>query len=702
MALITDTCIKNRLLDETYATCDAHEDFVGSLKPHQRTVVKALLDLEDQRSYGEISSSAIVFTDALGSGKTISLINLMLYRPIPKAKMHVSSYCYGMKVSILTAHLGKSLLRPNVVVVGSSVLVQWEKEIARFTNSKLNVLSLGGYHDIKRFREHVMNSSINSFDVVLIKSGNVHWNNKLLPILNIVGDIIGNKVFARVIYDDADTIQMPISSTAIPTLSTIIVTATRNDEGMTDTLHMSAHTVLDSAEKFRIPSIIQDNTLFTLFRVKCSDEYIQQSTALPIVEFYKYTYMNPDDKLLDLMVTMGDYGVDAIVEMINGDAVKTAAAAMNIATNSVADIFQKLIGDRYDNYTKAARKLEIVKSLIAENAELEYDTDENGKIRDLPQVMVDEIVRDINCCVKPEIQHRSDKLIPVLEALLVKIETDKSAAGTILDRVMENIRDGFCQVCAIELGSIDVFILKCCNIILCDECAFKSCRVRKQVDYATGRAMFCGKCAACMRVVHPTKDFIFVNKEFDITRLEDCDATDDSEFVVENSEEPEELPEEVHENPKLNALYHICKGVVPSKRTKLQDHVVRNLIVGSCDIPETGPIKVIVGVGYSESAQKVYEFLTSKGIKWAELAGTASQKDKIVEAYRTEDGPQVLIINSAETCAGLNLTNTTDLILYNTQRNRSITEQLFGRVMRIGKKTNPRIHYLTYTNERME
>lgn len=124
--------------------------------------------------------------------------------------------------------------------------------------------------------------------------------------------------------------------------------------------------------------------------------------------------------------------------------------------------------------------------------------------------------------------------------------------------------------------------------------------------------------------------------------------------------------------------------------------------MGSCDIPETGPIKVIVGVGYSESAQKVYEFLTSKGIKWAELAGTASQKDKIVEAYRTEDGPQVLIINSAETCAGLNLTNTTDLILYNTQRNRSITEQLFGRVMRIGKKTNPRIHYLTYTNERME
>src|ERR1700743_3013148 len=132
------------------------------LYPHQKTAVKALLDLEDKKvllmenvKYTEVTihnivveSSALVLSEKFGAGKTIIILALILIKPIPKAfPAYVNSIIINFasryntdngvnkfQHEIVKRIGGQCLIRPNLIVVGSSVLVQWANAIANSTN----------------------------------------------------------------------------------------------------------------------------------------------------------------------------------------------------------------------------------------------------------------------------------------------------------------------------------------------------------------------------------------------------------------------------------------------------------------------------------------------------------------------------------------------------------------------------------------
>jgi hypothetical protein len=121
-------------------------------------VVKALIDVEDRRvmtvKTGEfidytnadviVETSAVVLSEPFGTGKTIEILGWILARPIPRALPHHANsvtikvsddnkpYRRGrieatkipFKNEIIRRFTGQdALIRPNLIVVGSSVLI---------------------------------------------------------------------------------------------------------------------------------------------------------------------------------------------------------------------------------------------------------------------------------------------------------------------------------------------------------------------------------------------------------------------------------------------------------------------------------------------------------------------------------------------------------------------------------------------------
>ena len=67
-------------------------------------------------------------------------------------------------------------------------------------------------------------------------------------------------------------------------------------------------------------------------------------------------------------------------------------------------------------------------------------------------------------------------------------------------------------------------------------------------------------------------------------------------------------------------------------------------------------------------------------------------RDKIIHDYKFQD-TNVLCLNSVNNGAGINLQETTDIILYHKMQPHMET-QIIGRSNRIGRKTNLSVHHL--------
>ena len=77
---------------------------------------------------------------------------------------------------------------------------------------------------------------------------------------------------------------------------------------------------------------------------------------------------------------MGNSEANEVMEMLNGDAIETAAERLGIKTNSVADVFQLMLGKEYDRYKKSVDVLgfiEEVEPMQGRRTPMSQNPDEN-------------------------------------------------------------------------------------------------------------------------------------------------------------------------------------------------------------------------------------------------------------------------------------------------------------------------------------
>lgn len=143
---------------------------------------------------------------------------------------------------------------------------------------------------------------------------------------------------------------------------------------------------------------------------------------------------------------------------------------------------------------------------------------------------------------------------------------------------------------------------------------------------------------------------------------------------------------------KLDQLIYVDNTPSPSTspmvaraRTKTEQIVS---IIQS--IPEG---KVIIFSAYDESFGPICKTLTDNDISFVNVAGSSIKRHTDINNFKIGSS-RVLFLNSRANCAGIDLPETTDIILYHDM-STSTYDQIIGRANRIGRVVPLHIHQLT-------
>lgn len=107
--------------------------------------------------------------------------------------------------------------------------------------------------------------------------------------------------------------------------------------------------------------------------------------------------------------------------------------------------------------------------------------------------------------------------------------------------------------------------------------------------------------------------------------------------------------------------------------------------------------KSLIYSNHDKTFEEVCACLSTLGKTYDHIRGGHRQISNIVEAYK-DDRIDVLLINATHYGSGLNLENTTDIIMFQAL-NTEIEKQVVGRAQRMGRSCGLRVWHLLYENE---
>ncbi len=232
-------------------------------------------------------------------------------------------------------------------------------------------------------------------------------------------------------------------------------------------------------------------------------------------------------------------------------------------------------------------------------------------------------------------------------------ELDKKLKETLTHKADE------CPVCLCELELDDAILFDCCFLM-----AHKGC-TGLLTKTATGGER-CIACRACPTDMYNFADTICYDR------------------IVNTGEEPPVA----EETPAAGST----ATKAPKKRHEGQLKV-RNDVFSYVFEKENSRCLIYATCGENDGIKTFIESLGySAGTNFNILKGTVTQRARMLSAYKSGLVP-ILILLHHKNAAGLNLTHTTDLIVWN-RTSDAILKQVVGRVDRLGLDHNVNIHLL--------
>jgi hypothetical protein len=703
------------VLDETYEKLDV--DIPGlktRLYLHQRTIIKAMIDLENNRRIVihnkpySIDTSAGVLSEPVGSGKTIDILTLILVQKRPKVFKDICEfgithpYKDGKNLIYQQGILFKkfkTVLIPTIIFVGVSVLNQWILAIEQFTT--LKYFAVGSLKELRDLCEMIRTKEVNKYDIILVKNGTVAHPIELPPdlvlekrnqtttpfIYNLISNF-RNRCWSRVVIDDFDTINMPKNIGVVNGLFTWYISSTRKSfsfSNYTGALYTSDLFMYGN----KCSNVINNNLLFTNINIRNSENFIKQSNQLVNPKFYAYIFKNKNNTLIHAIGGIDSEEAKELVEMLNSDSIETAAERAGIATTNVVDIFEKILGDKYQILSHAVAMIKFAKSQQQNEAQRRHINQCNDERKTYNRQDLSEY---------KEILFNYPGIKEWLIETIQHYEKVKAQMSKELERVYENLKAGECPICFDDLSSQDnIYIFKCCNLIICHICCFGSVFIGGRLG---------GNCSNC-RAAASIKTLIHINtKNFDFNKLTNAmDVDNINDEQDESKIDIKEIPEYKKQEPrtKMLAILDIIKGITAPE----QRHVnvaINNLMNagGNEDFKFDGPPpvkKILIFANYDETLKNVCKMLDDNQIYYLTLGGTHTKINQTARMFCTTTVPTVLVVNSMKHCSGLNLQVATDLIFAHHIKDRNIESQVAGRGQRLGRQSQLNIHYMLYDNE---
>lgn len=599
------------LLDENFTQISNINNNINNTKiqlyEHQKTVVKAMIELENKRyislntnfsqiayhgisDYGNINTCINIFndinninnenavtynssilSDPPGSGKTFEILSLIALNPSPKIMPQINTiYLKKLKTENI-GHIKinyKNFLNPNLIFVSSSIVTQWEKTIKEYTNFTLFKVSVK--KDLYLLYDLIISGEVNRYDIILVRNHktkndfifddeiSIHPVNKssLIYYYNIIANFT-NLPWKRVIIDDFDTIKLPSPMKNMHALFTWYISSTTflpkyNNKQYDNEFSSAKEMILNNTTYLHD---IYHPLLYNALNVKCEGKFIDKSMKIANINHYICKINNHNDKFISAISEFEHKEIRDILEMVNSDSVETVAEIFGVKFNSVVDIFEKLLTDNYEKYRIALDVLDFV----------EYNKqnkNERKPINDHPEFKSNRnninYTKEMFLKFKPiEYEYKNiDNLILTIED---EYKIIKNNIGKMIVRVKSNISNGICPICNFEIEENSEWVInKCCGVILCGICAFKIQNVNNKKP-----------CFNC-RVPISMNNIIFIGKNIK-----------KSSITNENFEDGDNL---YGTNDKKNIIFLLIKKIFSNTKIKYTDYTNKNIINNKKDI----------------------------------------------------------------------------------------------------------------------
>lgn len=754
------------------------------LLEHQCYTVRAMMDIENKRllsvNISTMNSSGIinpvvetcaaVLSEKPGSGKTEEILALIALQPSPPSIAEITSiptihskdttgYGYRNRESYVRAgyttevrRIYKRRFKQTLIFVGKSVMRQWTKAVKEFTDFKAFVIN--DIFDLRRFYDLVFGinreegrRTLGTYDIILIKNGIVSGkfdipelqktdlkDVKSKPIISIFSELFKDTCFNRVVLDDFDNLGVPTNATVIPSLFTWFVSATKKAPPGRRTLQ-EYHTIKDIIRSYR-PTYVNawnNRELFTFFNLGCENSFIDKSVSATQVHFYTYTFVNPNETFIGALGAMGTQDAATLAEMANADALGTAAAKAGIKSNSVADIFEKILDNKWNVYKhnlSIARYIPRVRQVVL-GLPILVDDEKAITATGLGNLRKNIKKPGPLGAISGIVKYRQTVVDETIQEAEENNNHDKEENGKAIQRVKDNLREGYCPIMSIPLSEAkNVVILKCCGVTLsweaitmlqkeCPNCR-SSCDAKSMIvidkelkldDIVEEQGLTADEPIDVVDVEPEFKKPAAAKPKKEATDVDADPDLDEDELDLVVGTDENELEEDLQDDTsalnKFNCIVKIIKGRESELQSVCKKRAVHipNMIVGTCD-KGTAPAenrKILVFANFRETLVNLEKKLDKQKVRYLKLLGKPAQIDDIVRRYwlpnSDPESVAVLLVNGSKYCAGLNLQNTTDLIYTHKVIDKNIETQIAGRAARYGREFNLNVHYVLYQNE---
>lgn len=772
----------------------APKGFTITLLPHQELTVAAMIDLERKRTLsfwkldnagqftqGRMETSAGVLREELGSGKTYEILSLIMLNPdVRKVKeiggLPISeswrtqenglrhrerfSYTHGRTETRLmyNKYYGSTL-----IFVAKSVINQWYEAITEHTN--LRTFVIADVHAMNEFYQMAFPSpnskksdqTIRDYDIILVKNGDITGkfdkpelattilkDMKKKPIITVFSELFRDAMWKRVVMDDFDTLGVPGNAKIIPSLFTWFVSATKKNVTVEPKKRDTWYDLEDILDNYR-PTYLDvryNAELFTFGSIANSPEDSRRSAGASVINFHVFKFINPNEQVVGALNAMATEDAVNFAEMLNADAVNTAAKKANIKSNNPVDVFRKVLDDKWDSYIHSGKVIAYADEVNMHITTLPLPNEDNASDK-ISGNGLEEVRKNVEA---PGPKAAFVKLVKLQEEVTTRKVQDVKAsaskaretASKAIDRVKNNLREGTCPITCIPLSeSAGVVIMNCCGMTMSVEAAQMGMSLKKN-----NRGEIKGVCANCRAVV-TQKNIVLIDRNMGLDSLIEHEVTDapvvktkvETKVEPESKEEvkPAEMvpkanadaaiiakrqrtgasaPEDMDTKDKYNCLAAILSKPLTEVKEVYNQQIVtgidiqlQGLMQGEFDKGEapTEEKKALIFANFPETLEIIRDKLDACGISFSMLHGTHEQIRSMVKMYNLPNehpnSIKVLLINGAKYAAGLNLQATTDLIYMHVVADGALESQIAGRAARIGRKYNLNIHYIGYENE---
>ena len=139
---------------------------------------------------------------------------------------------------------------------------------------------------------------------------------------------------------------------------------------------------------------------------------------------------------------------------------------------------------------------------------------------------------------------------------------------------------------------------------------------------------------------------------------------------------------------------HESKSQDDGKKPQTKLECIRKIFIRCFE--DNKKSSVIVASQYIGMYKKIQSILSDLNISWCEIHGHVASREKNIKKFKTGT-TNVIFLSHLESTAGVNLTEATDVILYN-EMPLALRSQIIGRANRVGRKDSLTVHTLFVDN----